>query len=71
MQNRSSLVGEVDERSAYTIDEWCGRVHPMARAVCYAQIKAGVLKSYQLGRRRYIPASERTDFPARLLAAQQ
>jgi hypothetical protein len=42
----------------------------MARAVCYAQIKAGILKSYQLGRRRYIPASERTDFPARLLAAQ-
>jgi len=72
----SAAEADDSDRAAFTIKEWCkgdaGRppVHPMAVAICYQEINGGRLKSYKRGRRRYIPASERRDYPARLLAAQ-
>jgi len=72
MENLDSAVEAASsERAAFTIKEWCKDVHPMAVAICYQEINAGRLKSYTIGRRRYIPATEKRDYPARRLATQQ
>jgi len=56
------------ERAVYTVDEWIERIFPMARAIAYQDINSGRLKSFKRGSRRYIPASEREDYPRRLAA---
>jgi len=56
-------------RAAFSVEEWITDIYPMARAFAYQEINAGRLKSYKRGSRREIPATERTDYPARLLAA--
>lgn len=55
-------------RAAYSLTEWRTMVLPMAEAIVHREINAGRLKSFKIGWRRYIPASEREDYPRRLAA---
>jgi hypothetical protein len=65
MEN-TSIPTDYSKRAAFTVKEWCRDVHPMAVAVAYAEINSGRLKSYKIGARRYIPATEREAYPARV-----
>jgi len=58
-------------RAAFSVDEWCTDIYPMARAYAYAEMNSGALRSYKRGSRREIPATERADYPARKLAEAQ
>ena len=67
--SNANPVAESDiERGAYTVLEFRTRVIPMGHAQFYEDVKAGKLKTFKRGRRRYVPASERQDYPARLMA---
>ena len=65
-----SAPKDYSNRAAFSVDEWCEDIHPMARAFCYAEINSGLLKSYKRGSRREIPATEKVNYPARLMAEQ-
>jgi len=68
--NIANQAAEGDsERGAYTVLEFRTRVIPMGHAQFYEDVKAGKIKTFTRGRRRYVLASERTDYPARMMAA--
>jgi hypothetical protein len=56
-------------RAWFSVTEWIEDIAPQSRAKFYEDVKSGRIKTFMRGRRRYVPATERTDCPARLADA--
>src|SRR5262245_47833543 len=58
------------DRACFSIKEWCQDIHPMSPATAYKEMRAGNLKYYHVGTSTRIPATEKSDYPPRKMAAK-
>lgn len=60
--NRS--LSDADESRAYSVEEVLTTRLPMGRATLYSLLNSGTLRSFTIGRRRYISARSLAEFIA-------
>lgn len=57
-------------RGSYTVREFA-QAQTLGYVTTYGLVMSGLIRSYKVGARRLIPATELTEFPQRQLAEQQ